>query len=72
MLRELNLSSSQLASSLFAFNLGVEVGQLAIVTAIFPILSSLRRFSWNRILVKGASAAVLAVGVFWAFERLLL
>ena len=37
-LKEMELSSSQLASSLFSFNLGVEVGQVCIVGMVYPLL----------------------------------
>lgn len=71
-LREMNLSSSQLASSLFSFNLGVEVGQVSIVALIFPLLQGIRHLSWHPLFLKGASATVLSFGVFWFFERLFL
>ena len=70
-LREMNLSSAQLASSLFSFNLGVELGQVAIVTLIFPMLKGIHHLSWHHLFLKGASATVLGFGVFWFFQRLL-
>jgi hypothetical protein len=69
-LREMNLSSGQLASSLFAFNLGVEAGQVAIVSLIFPVLKGIRRLPWHHVFLQGASATVLAFGVFWFFQRI--
>jgi hydrogenase/urease accessory protein HupE len=42
-LRELGLSGRELAPALLGFNVGVEVGQLAIVAAAFPLLRRLRR-----------------------------
>jgi hypothetical protein len=69
-LREMNLSSGQLASSLFSFNLGVEAGQIAIVAVVFPLIQAVRQLSWHREFVNSASAVVLGLGVFWFVERL--
>lgn len=69
-LRAMNLSSGQLASSLFSFNLGVEMGQVSMVALIFPLLTGIRHLSWHHLFLKGASATVLGFGVFWFVQRL--
>ena len=70
-LRDLGLPSRGLISSLLAFNLGVEVGQVAIVTLLFPlILWSARRPSHLRV-VQAVSAVILLFGVGWLVERVL-
>lgn len=70
-LRELGLPTEGLVSSLLAFNLGVEVGQLAVVAAIFPLVLWLRRTPWHMPVVRAASGAVLVMGLIWFGERLL-
>ena len=70
-LRDLGLPSRGLVSSLLAFNAGVEVGQLAIVALLFPlILWSARRPTHIRV-VQGVSAVILLFGIGWLVERVL-
>ncbi len=69
-LRDLHLPRSALATSLVTFNLGVELGQLAIVALAFPVLAFLRRReSFARGGVRAASAAIGALGCFWLVQR---
>jgi hydrogenase/urease accessory protein HupE len=70
-LSEMNLPRAALASSLFLFNAGVEVGQVAIVLAVFPLLAMLRRTRAHQTLVTAASAAILVTGLFWLWQRAL-
>jgi hypothetical protein len=69
-LRELHLPRSALAASLVSFNLGVELGQVAIVLVTFPVLVLLRRsprFSMDGVRV--ASAALGAFGLLLLAQR---
>jgi hydrogenase/urease accessory protein HupE len=54
-----------------AFNLGVELGQLAIVALAFPLLLWLRRRQGERRVLRWGSTAILALGLFWLGSRLL-
>ncbi len=70
-LRELELPRQALAWSLFSFNVGVEVGQAAIVVVVAGLLMAIRRRSaplGRRIAVAG-SLVVVAAGTFWFVER---
>jgi hypothetical protein len=64
-LTDAHLPTERLARALFGFNAGVEAGQLAVVALVWPLL---RRLDRPRAL-EYASAAVLAVGVFWFVTR---
>jgi len=70
-LRALELPRSLLAPSLFTFNLGVELGQLAVVAVAWPLLRWLRgvRGVWPNGL-RWASAALAGLGAFWVVQRL--
>ena len=70
-LRALELPRSLLAPSLFTFNLGVELGQLAVVALAWPFLSWLRGVPgvWPTGL-RWASAALAGLGTFWVVQRL--
>lgn len=57
--------------SVFCFNLGVEVGQLAIVAAFVPLAWKLRTTKFYRsLLFPLGSAVILGVALFWTAERL--
>ena len=67
---ELPFRMMHLKKIILLFNLGVELGQLAIVAVVFSVLFLLRKFTWYRplILVGGSGAAAL-VAAFWFVER---
>jgi hydrogenase/urease accessory protein HupE len=69
-LREMDLPRGALAASLFTFNLGVEVGQVAIVALMWPLLRRLERTPRRRLVIRLASAVIAAFGLFWFQQRL--
>jgi hypothetical protein len=69
-LRDLGLPREHLLAALVSFNLGVEVGQLAIVAALLPAAFALRdTWLYRRMTLAGGSAAIFAVAGVWFFER---
>ncbi|MEI8088645.1 MAG: HupE/UreJ family protein [Opitutaceae bacterium] len=74
-LRELGVgvNGSGLALPLFGFNLGVELGQIAIAAVVLPLLWQLRKREWflNRG-VPAISALVALAGLYWLIARTLL
>jgi hypothetical protein len=70
-LADAGLSGSALLAALLGFNLGVELGQLAIVALFVPLaLLSARLRPIRSYALPCGSAAVLALALFWVFERL--
>jgi hypothetical protein len=69
LLGEMNLSSSSLPVALIGFNLGVEVGQLAVVIPAFLLLKWLERFKLGSQVRWSASAFAIAAGLYWFVER---
>jgi hydrogenase/urease accessory protein HupE len=72
-LRETGLPNRALGFSLFSFNLGVEIGQAAIVLVVASALSLVRQRNpvvARRIATFG-SVTVMIAGAFWFFERIL-
>lgn len=57
-------------SSLFAFNVGIEVGQALVVLVGWPVLVLARRLPWSRPAHLGASAVIATFGCLWLFQRL--
>jgi hypothetical protein len=69
-LAELGLPSDALVLALVGFNLGVELGQLAIVALFLPLAYSLRRSQlYRRALMVGGSVLIALVAAVWFIER---
>ncbi len=68
-LRELGLPTHGLVASLFAFNAGVEIGQVGIVALVFPLVAWLSRRPYQRTVVLVVSAVIGLFGVGWFVER---
>jgi hypothetical protein len=69
---EMVLPANRIASALFGFNLGVELGQLAVVILVWPLLSFLNhslRAKRRTLLIQASSAIILAIGIFWFLTR---
>ena len=70
-LREFGLPREALGWSLFSFNVGVEIGQLAVVLFVASLLAAIRRRSdvmGTRVAVAG-SVVVIAAGTYWFVQR---
>lgn len=69
-LADLDLPSTSLLLALGGFNLGVELGQLAIVAVFLPLAFWLRA-SWlyRRVLFSGGSVAIAGLACVWLVER---
>jgi hypothetical protein len=71
-LAEVALPQGRLLPALLGFNLGVELGQLAIVALVWPLLVLLARTHagrWHRPVMEIGTAVVCGLGVFWWVER---
>lgn len=70
-LGELGLPADQQTLTVFAFNLGVEMGQMAIVLVVLPVLIFLRKFySYSRYSVTALSVIIFLVAAQWTLERI--
>jgi len=72
-LAEVGLPPGQFAPALIGFNVGVELGQLAVIAIAFLAIGMWgRNKAWYRgRVVMPASAAVAAVGLLWTVQRVL-
>ncbi len=69
-LAELGLPQGARALALAGFNVGVELGQLAIVAAFVPLAFALRRGAfYQRVVMVGGSLAIAALAGAWLVER---
>jgi hypothetical protein len=69
-LTELELSTGEMVSSLFGYNLGVELGQVAIVILVAPLVMLLhRKQPAGDIVVKVLASGIFVAGMYWFFTR---
>lgn len=68
-LAEQSRGGEYLVYSLVGFNIGVELGQLAIILIAFPMLFLLSRIKLYHIIVVGFSLLLIAISTYWIIER---
>jgi len=69
-LNEMMLNSSELVRSLLGFNLGVEIGQIAIIVVVVPLLFMTRATRFYRyFILYGFSTLTAMIASLWAYER---
>jgi hypothetical protein len=69
-LQEMGLPKGAKLVSLVAFNLGVEVGQLAVVLAVMPIAYAMRTtVFYRRAIMPWGSSAIAALALVWLVQR---
>ena len=73
-LSDVGLPEGRFAISLIGFNIGVELGQLAVIAVAFLLLAlPFGRKGWYRARIAvPASCVIAAVGAWWTFERVFL
>lgn len=70
-LAEVRLEPGRVPLALLAFNLGVELGQLAVLAPVLPLILWLRRRRWfEERGVRCVSAAIVAAGLVWFVSRI--
>lgn len=69
-LADLGVTSQHAILSLLAFNVGVELGQLAIIAVVFPLLYLLRnQIFYAHFVLKAGGALLGAMSLYWLIER---
>jgi len=71
-LGDLQLSLSALPLTLFSFNLGVELGQLAVSALALPLLMRLHATEQGLRVVRLSAVVLSGMGFFWFLERLVM
>ena len=67
---EIGVLREHIGLTLFGFNLGVELGQLAIVLVVFPLLFLARRLAiYRRVALPLTAAAMILISMVWVVER---
>jgi len=69
-LSQLGLPRAEFLPALLSFNLGVEAGQLAVISLAFLAVGLFRNRSWYRqAVVVPASVLIAVVGLYWSVQR---
>lgn len=73
-LGDFGIDTSRFAAALVGFNIGVELGQLAVITLAFLAVGLWfgKKHYYRNFIAIPASLAIAAVGAFWTFERVFL
>jgi hypothetical protein len=71
-LRDMQLPRGHLALSLLSFNVGVEIGQIAFVGLLFPLVFYLARIRVTHVVRPAVSGVVLCLAIYWFVQRALL
>ncbi len=70
-LADMTVSTSLRVVNIAAFNIGVEMGQVAFVLLVFPLLCMISaRAIYSRYIVTSASMVIALLGSFWMVQRL--
>jgi HupE / UreJ protein len=70
-LTELGLPRDQFVTALVSFNLGVEAGQLTVITLAFLVAGTFFTRSWYRSrIVQPASLCIALIGIYWTIQRI--
>ncbi|MGM0558805.1 MAG: HupE/UreJ family protein [Myxococcota bacterium] len=70
-LREVGLPADALTSALFTFNVGVELGQIAIVALAYPVMKWAEDRDWGGMAFRVVGGGILAISVYWLVERVI-
>ena len=66
----LELSTANTVKALFGYNLGVELGQLAIVVAVAPLVLLARTNPQGKLATRALAALIVVAGLYWFIQRL--
>ena len=72
LLKEIAIPQNKFISSLFAFNIGIEIGQLLIIAITLPFIFFFRKSDWYPKAIKIIAIAISAVAMIWFIQRIIL
>lgn len=63
--------SGNVALPLLSFNIGIELGQLAVFLVLLPIIHKVGQSRWKAQTVYGVSSMIALFGIYWFLERVI-
>ena len=70
LLREIQIPPDKFVTSLFSFNVGIEIGQLVIISAALPFTYVFRTKPWYPTVVKICAGGIAIIALFWVVQRI--
>jgi hydrogenase/urease accessory protein HupE len=70
LLKNIQIPDDRFVSSLLSFNIGIELGQFAIVAAILPFIYLFRKKKWYPMAIKVVAIVIAVIGLAWGFQRI--
>jgi hypothetical protein len=70
LLQEINVPDDKFISSLLAFNVGIEAGQLVVIALALPIIYLLRNKRWYPLFIKIIAITISVIAIFWMIQRI--
>ena len=69
-LRDVSLPQENFLGTLLAFNVGVELGQIAVLIAAFAVVGWFRRHAWYaQAIAQPATVVIAGIGLYWLLHR---
>ena len=68
-LADIGLPKDDLWLSLLLFNVGIEVGQVAVIIALTGVAWVLTKIGWRQYFYKGAAWGMGCLATFWTLDR---
>lgn len=71
-LNEIGLPRNKFFTSIFSFNVGVEIGQISVITLVYLllILPFGKKVWYKKVIVYPLSGLIAAIALFWTFQRM--
>lgn len=70
LLKEIAIPKDKFLSSLLAFNLGIEAGQLLIITAALPLILCFKNRTWYLTVVRVVAIIISVIAFLWFIQRI--
>lgn len=72
LLKDIQVPDDRFVSSLLSFNVGIELGQFAIVAAALPFIYIFKDKPWYSTVTKIIAVIIATIGLIWGFQRIFL
>lgn len=72
LLQNIQIPDDRFISSLLSFNMGIELGQFAIVAAILPFIYLFKEKKWYPGVIRVIAFVIAIIGLLWGFQRIFL
>lgn len=72
LLKEIAIPQNKFISSLFAFNVGIEIGQLVIISITLPFIFYFRNRTWYPLAIKIIAVTISLIALIWFIQRSIL